>query len=68
MFYTLGGNQGLTSSIDFSCSHACKLLLLKSNKTKFQHSPVNVKRIKISHSLIAVGAVEVRIPLYLGHN
>ena len=26
-----------------------------------------VKKVKVSHSLIAVGAVGVRVPLYLGH-
>ena len=26
------------------------------------------KKVKVSHSLIAVGAVEVRVPLYLGHS
>ena len=30
-------------------------------------SPVLVK-VKVSHSLIAVGAVGVRVPLYLGHS
>ena len=27
-----------------------------------------VKKVKVSHSLIAVGAVGVRVPLYLGHS
>ena len=27
-----------------------------------------IKRVKVSHSLIAVGAVGVRVPLYLGHS
>ena len=26
------------------------------------------KKVKVSHSLIAVGAVGVRVPLYLGHS
>ena len=26
-----------------------------------------VKKVKVSHSLIALGAVGVRVPLYLGH-
>ena len=30
-------------------------------------SSVN-KKVKVSHSLIAVGAVGVRVPLYLGHS
>ena len=29
---------------------------------------VMVKKVKVSHSLIAVGAVGVRVPLYLGHS
>ena len=28
----------------------------------------NGKKVKVSHSLIAVGAVGVRVPLYLGHS
>ena len=27
-----------------------------------------LKKVKVSHSLIAVGAVGVRVPLYLGHS
>ena len=27
-----------------------------------------VKKVKVSHSLTAVGAVGVRVPLYLGHS
>ena len=27
-----------------------------------------VKKVKVSHSLIAIGAVGVRVPLYLGHS
>ena len=27
-----------------------------------------VKKVKVSHSLLAVGAVVVRVPLYLGHS
>ena len=27
-----------------------------------------IKKVKVSHSLIAVGAVGVRFPLYLGHS
>ena len=27
-----------------------------------------LKKVKVSHSLIAVGAVRVRVPLYLGHS
>ena len=26
------------------------------------------KKVKVSHSLLAVGAVGVRVPLYLGHS
>ena len=29
---------------------------------------IKVKKVKVSHSLIAVGAVGVRVPLYLGHS
>ena len=43
-----------------------------SNKAHLQTSLCvcsNAKvKIKISHSLIAVGAVRVRVPLYLGHS
>ena len=28
----------------------------------------HVKKVKVSHSLIAVGAVGDRVPLYLGHS
>ena len=28
----------------------------------------NGKKVKVSHSLMTVGAVEVRVPLYLGHS
>ena len=28
----------------------------------------NKVKVKVSHSLIAVGAVGVRVPLYLGHS
>ena len=27
-----------------------------------------IKKVKVSHSLLAVGAVGVRVPLYLGHS
>ena len=27
----------------------------------------SIKKVKVSHSLTAVGAVGVRVPLYLGH-
>ena len=27
-----------------------------------------IKEVKVSHSLIAVGAVEASVPLYLGHS
>ena len=27
-----------------------------------------LKKVKVSHSLLAVGAVGVRVPLYLGHS
>ena len=39
-----------------------------------EHTIINIKRkspqvkVKVSHSLIAVGAVGVRVPLYLGHS
>ena len=37
--------------------------------TTQQHKYLHYKtKIKVSHSLIAVGAVEVRVPLCLGHN
>ena len=29
---------------------------------------IGKKKVKVSHSLIAVGAVGVRVPLYLGHS
>ena len=29
---------------------------------------INKVKVKVSHSLIAVGAVGVRVPLYLGHS
>ena len=28
----------------------------------------DIKKVKVSHSLIAVGAAGVRVPLYLGHS
>ena len=28
----------------------------------------SLKKVKVSHSLIVVGAVGVRVPLYLGHS
>ena len=31
-------------------------------------SPRKKVKVKVSHSLIAVGAVGVRVPLYLGHS
>ena len=31
-------------------------------------SKLSKVKVKVSHSLIAVGAVEVRVPLYLGHS
>ena len=34
-------------------------------KCRFSHK---TKKVKVSHSLITVGAVGVRIPLYLGHS
>ena len=40
--------------------------LFTRSPPKTDHN-VNVK-VKVSHSLIAVGAVEVRVPLYLGHS
>ena len=40
----------------------------KKKKKKKKQDSVQVKRVKVSHSLIAVGAVGVRIPLYLGHS
>ena len=33
---------------------------------EFTHS--YLKKVKVSHRLIAIGAVEVRVPLYLGHS
>ena len=37
--------------------------------TGFENAYVCVCRgVKVSHSLIAVGAVGVRVPLYLGHS
>ena len=30
--------------------------------------PFKSKKVKVSHSLLAVGAVGVRVPLYLGHS
>ena len=33
-----------------------------------EFSSCQVKKVKVSHSLIAVGAVGVRVPLYLGHS
>ena len=35
---------------------------------KWKQVIVKVHVVKVSHSLIAVGAVGVRIPLYLGHS
>ena len=32
------------------------------------NTPKRVKKVKVSDSLIAVGAVGVRVPLYLGHS
>ena len=32
------------------------------------HMWIQVKKVKVSHSLLAVGAVGVRVPLYLGHS
>ena len=29
---------------------------------------IGIKKVKVSHSLIAVGAVGVRVSLYLGHS
>ena len=41
--------------------------LRKSNRA--DHPLKNKKvKVKVSHSLIAVGAVGVRVPLYLGHS
>ena len=48
---------------------ALKVYIISVGKTQHSaiESKVNVKKVKVSRSLIAVGAVEVRVPLYLGH-
>ena len=34
----------------------------------FHFHNLKVKKVKVSHSLITIGAVGVRVPLYLGHS
>ena len=42
--------------------------LVRRWKKKFESGVKVKKKVKVSHSLIAVGAVGVRVPLYLGHS
>ena len=54
----------LTAATPFVCSkvpHVSVILSIRGKNNK------KVK-VKVSHSLIAVGAVGVRVPLYLGHS
>ena len=39
-----------------------------TKRTDFNFYLFLIKKVKVSHSLIAVGAVGVRVPLYLGHS
>ena len=41
---------------------------LKGIIVQVPSNQIEVKKVKVSHSLIAVGAVGVRVPLYLGHS
>ena len=40
----------------------------RREREEFFDSQRALKKVKVSHSLIAVGAVGVRVPLYLGHS
>ena len=55
----LGGGTGRGGRKEITC-----------NITSFQKyfSHIRTIKVKVSHSQIAVGAVGVRVPLYLGHS
>ena len=49
-----------------ACKHTSRQVL---ENTLFAINAIFIKgKVKVSHSLIAVGAVGVRVPLYLGHS
>ena len=40
----------------------------RAHNLENHYSLTNLVKVKVSHSLMAVGAVGVRVPLYLGHS
>ena len=60
--------QGIESFLDLKVEAHFKLLLSQSKFSQKLQFEISVKMVEVSHSLIAIGAVEVRVPLYLGHS
>ena len=46
----------------------CLILIFMMFTTGFEPTYVTEVQVKVFHSLLAVGAMDVRVPLYLGHS
>ena len=65
-----------TNNVYDMLEERCRFILSYYSETPVARTPLEPrkyvrdrgKKVKISHSLIAVGAVGFRVPLYLGHN
>ena len=46
----------------------CLILIFMMFTAGFEPTYVTEVQVKVFHSLLAVGAMDVRVPLYLGHS
>ena len=67
---TLKGKNLLIEEQSFSFNPKAKIVYNfgLSECNRVMSGPYLKKRVKVSHSLIAIGAVGVRVPLFLGHS